>query len=393
MQLGPPSAWVEHQSEEFGLSIGLLDERIRYEGGFARSNYEGKLDYQAPQRRPDRWTLPLRGGSGEAYSHRLEADLFTSGSTRLMVYGGTQSASPRFRRGVRADGLRRYSTGKIDELGMRFNAGRSSVDMIYSERNARDRDQRRLEGELSYGSIAVGVFSETFQLSRGVTQLMTEDAYGGSLTYDLSTLTASAGGSAAALLLPASVSVGLRRGEIRYPGPSEAQPDIADSFNVGVSWIQPNGGTDLSFYRGRTEAPANSQLGADVREFGFDLTQTVQVGAWAATSYVSVGEYKTDYLGDLTSDQWAVGGVSLGYSRRDFPDLSFGIDADGYRGAYPAYGARFREATASFDVGVDFSKFFPVGGAMRIDYFAVSGGGAPEGGFEHVLGGVLGFQF
>lgn len=368
LQLGFPTRWSEHSAADFLLNLGLFDDRLRYEGGYARSRYRGSFDYQDIDRRPDRWRLPPSGGRGSAQLHRLEADLLSGEEVDLSVFGHYESASLAFRAAPRSGAKLRFRGGEVREFGASLSADQVRMSLTHLERRARGRAQEKLEAEIGYGATTITLFHDIFSRGNGRVWRTREDSFGGALAFDVDTLRGGDDDTGLKFLFPSSVRLGTQRGLVRYVRSPDEPPDVKKAASATLSWAQDGGFTNVSFYRSITESPEESSAGADETDFGVDLSQSFYGDNWDFTWYASVGGFDSNAFGGLSRDRWIFGGVSLGYDPEHLPTMSMAVDFDRFQGDYPDFGERFSEQSVSLDLGLDFSKYLHEGNSMSVHY-------------------------
>ena len=69
LHLGEVETWGEHQGIDIGFNLGLLDNRVRYKGGYAWSDYE-RVELNTGRAASGNGFGP----TGDAQQHRLEID-------------------------------------------------------------------------------------------------------------------------------------------------------------------------------------------------------------------------------------------------------------------------------------------------------------------------------
>jgi hypothetical protein len=118
LRLGEVDAWGEHRGADIGLDLGLFGDRLRYEGGYAWSDYGAKFeDRELARQRERRGFSDALQGAGDAHRHRIEADLLTGGPLELSAYGLYQAGARNFRMARRSGASLSFTAGEISEIG------------------------------------------------------------------------------------------------------------------------------------------------------------------------------------------------------------------------------------------------------------------------------------
>ena len=129
LHLGEVETWGEHQGIDIGFNLGLLDNRVRYKGGYAWSDYE-RVELNTERAASGNGFGP----TGDAQQHRLEVDILTEGSLKMSAYGLYQTGDPSFRRPRRSGVKQPFTIGETREIGTSLRLDELRFSLVQQDR-------------------------------------------------------------------------------------------------------------------------------------------------------------------------------------------------------------------------------------------------------------------
>jgi hypothetical protein len=378
LQLGKVEAWNEHRGADFGADLRLFDGRVRYEGGYALSDYANQWDDLEAARDAARRTRgrPLRA-VGDAFRNRLDVDILTDGPLTLSGYGLYQRGDETYRMARRSGARQGFSAGELREVGVLLGVRKFSFDIKHRERSLTGYNQQRLEGRFSYGPIRLSLFQEEMSRGLGGDWLTHDDTIGGEVEIDLDQhrYGDAVEGFSVRRLLPSAVTFGMEQGSRQHQSSGD-RPDASTTHRLGFYWGWEQADTDIAVYRRLYDSRRTGAETADETEYGIDVSQTFYGDGWDLSGYVSGGNFLYHEVGSRWEDLWISGGLALSFYPDDLPDISLGVNYNSYNSLMPDFGEKYGQRSLSLELGVDVSQYLTVGDpkhppSMNLYYYLI----------------------
>jgi hypothetical protein len=379
LRLGKVEAWNEHRGADIGADLRLFDDRLRYEGGYALSDFANQWDDreaardagQGPGSRPF-------NAVGHASRHRLSVAPITHGPLTLSGYGLYQRGDATYRLARRSGARRGFSAGELREVGASLRLQEFRLDVKQRGRSSRGTDQQRLEGRFRYGPLKLSLFRDERSRGRGGDWLTHDDTIGGSVEVDLDQHRHGdvVDGFSMRRLLPSVVKFGMDHGSRQHVQSPRDPPDLSTTQRLGFSWEWDRADTDLSVYRRLYDSRRTGAETADETEYGVDISHSFYGDGWDLFGYVSAGNFAYHEVGSRMDDLWISGGLSLWLNHDDLPNMSLALDYNSYDSTMPDFGERYGQRSLSLEFGVDLSQYLTIGDpshapSMNLYYYTI----------------------
>jgi hypothetical protein len=327
LRLGEAEAWRKHRGMDIGLGLKLFGDRLRYDAGYAWSDYIRTEKFSGGATRPNRRKIEESGWqSDDAQRHRIEADILKGKPVDLSASGLYQSGGPSFRKPPRSGMSQPLSIGEISEFGGSFGLDKLRFDIKRQDSDVGGRERQRIDTKVTYRPVTLSMFQqENARVQNGITQRR-EDTIGGAVKFDLDKYRhgdEEDGGFSIRRLLPSSVSLGAERSRIRYGDDSADPKGVGTGLSLGLYWGWDQADTDISIYRKSRVIGSSTARETDI---GLDFSHTIYSGNWDLSAYVSVGSFAHNETDNNFRDLWAAGGVSASYYAEHFPDIALAVD-------------------------------------------------------------------
>jgi hypothetical protein len=407
LRLGEVAAWGEHQGVDIGLNLGLFGDRLRYDGGYAWSDYVNRWDTREAARNSERRALSSTlEGAGDAQRHRIEADLLTGGAAELSAYGLYQAGHPNFRVGRRSGTSLQFTTGGIREIGTSLGLDGLRFGMTWQDRALRGLEQRTTKGEIAHGPFRLTLFQDVHSRAARGEWLSRDDSFGGEVEVDLDRHRYGEeedGGFSIRRLLPSTVTLGAERGRRQHARAPDDPRDLETTHSLGLYWGWEWADTDMAIYRRVYDSRMRGAESADETEYGFDFSQGFYGESWDLWAYLSVGGFASHEIDNRWRDLWVGGGASISYYPEHLPDVSLTLDWNRYHSAMPDFAEHFGDQTLSLDLAVDLSKYLTAtdsdhAPSMQLHYYVLgtdrrSSYSGRSAGLEHAIALTMALRF
>lgn len=358
LELGEVVSWRVHEAMDASLDLALLGDRLRYEASYAQSDYEGEIDERAARRRKrDRRALPpSRERTGEAHTHRIEADIVETGAVELSAHGRYGVIDPGYRP---SPGSRRHAadTGENRELGASIGLDPARLDLSLLEHADRRNRLQKIGGTVTYGSVELGLSHEVFTRDDDQgNRLWREHALDAELELGLEDhrgTFADDGGSRAWRLLPSSLSLSAGYGRTRHARAPDDPRDVETGLGLGLYWDW-GGLADTSLLAYRTLYDSHSSATASSEDHYLEVSQGFYAERWDFSLYSWFGHYDADHR---SIDMFYGGGISFSARPQSLPALSTAFDVDRFYSQDSTTGEYFGDRTFEFDLEFDLSPY------------------------------------
>ncbi len=390
----------ENQVARVETQIGLMNDRLRYQGGMARSKYYGPglPTYDDGGNFADSVTSSARVdgaaesslAKGNEWWHRIDADLFVAADVTLSTYGELSQVDPLFYT-VEFDHAGERPVGRQQEVGVDIDVGSLSTSLWRRELESVDMNDQEYGARFDGGLAAVQVMqsrvvnlASPFGLEDDLTfwgDIGFDDdwAYLGSTgprwdsreetvegeielrTGEVFSLGQIGGGAdSIGVLLPYSVTLRGSRTRIAYPDEYDGTTDPEDvrkGFELELFWQSDISSTIITYAQFRTDSRQLWMESADFVERTIDISQDFYFDKWELSAYLSLGRSNGLEIDNRSVDLMISSGASFSYQPDAWPKLTLNLDLDRYDSQYLDYGESFRNDGWAAGLELDFSSF------------------------------------
>jgi hypothetical protein len=402
LRLGETEAWRKHRGMDIGLDLKLFGDRLRYQAGYAWSDYIRTDKSSADAPRSGRRAIADPGWqSGDAQRHRVEANILDGKPAKLSAYGLYQSGGPSFRKPPRSGMSIPLATGEIRELGASLDLNSLSFSFKQQDRRVSGREQQKTESKIAYNPVTLSLFQkENARVQDGRTQWR-EDTIGGAVKFNLEKHRQQGeeeSGFSLRQLIPSMLTLGTERSRIQFGADPDDPKGVGTGVSLGLYWAWNQADTDIAIYR-KSRVIGSSE--AHETDYGLDLSHTVYSNNWDVSAYLSVGSFAHTEADNNFRDLWAAGGISASYYPEHFPDVRLSVDFNRYNGVYPDFAERFGDQALTLDLAVDLSKYLAgndFAPSLQLHYYAFpnqtwASSAGRSGSIEHAIGVTLAARF
>jgi hypothetical protein len=324
---GASRDWEANRVNDVQLKAALLDDRLRITSRRASSSY-GPLALSSRRSmadlEPDRDVFAIhRTAEGEAFLHRLDADIRRSEDLNISVFG-------------------LYS--KIDADYEYIDA--SSGDPFGKS----DRESRKFGTTVRWNPIEVTLAREHARKLNGPEEAL----YEATISVDLDTLWSRFGsgdGEGLWALAPSSTWANVAQGEV-----GSGTGDRTSNVSLGLSWDRPDFYASVDVWDYRYDSGAGTYDWAGSGGYaGFGANGE----RWSVDA--GIGMYRAENKETISrsSDFGFDKNFSFSHRAENLPDLSVGFFSGHYRTDYLAYGGGGNTALSHFNLTLDFTKYLP----------------------------------
>jgi hypothetical protein len=371
LNIGKATGWRKHQAQEGGLTLGILNNQLRYSGQFALSTSQEQSASDGS----------VVSDSGHGFEQRIDADLWKSETLTLSAYGRYKEAQSAYESSstwaddafdledsfgfvTGDDKAIGDLEGKGETLGFGGRVAVGDGDLSYSQTDKRhESGAGRFKNEISgtydwdYAEFSA-TRKEVLAFDEGERGMLST-TYGGEIGFRadrvLALLDADTGLGA---LFPNLLRVKVSESTHQDQDDKNARPDSETTIGLGASWEGDMVETEIDV--SRTVYDSKNANGSDRTEHFLRVSQEVIGNDWDVFGYAKLSQSREKQQKDKFSDWTFSGGLDFSYEAEDLPDLTLSFGYDWLRQDDESFNYTEESHTWSLGSTLDLDDFVPV---------------------------------